>query len=148
VRGAIRPPLADALISQGLTKHGSALLVPNLELSSRRSLVLPPRPSLCFRAEGRPRHGNNADNSFAAADLAAATLRSDPSFSCHAPATVAPRDNSKVARDCVLDFLPASRSGRSRQSGTFPLIPGRYRMLRRRKKDRSSSTTHARTFPP
>jgi len=34
VRGAIRPPLADALISQGLTKHGSALLVPNLELSS------------------------------------------------------------------------------------------------------------------
>lgn len=41
--GAIRPPLADALISQGLTKHRSALLVPNLELSATT-----PRPNLCF----------------------------------------------------------------------------------------------------
>lgn len=40
---AIRPPLADALISQGLTKHRSALLVPNLELSATA-----PRPNLCF----------------------------------------------------------------------------------------------------
>lgn len=40
---AIRPPLADALISQGLTKHRSALLVSNLELSATA-----PRPNLCF----------------------------------------------------------------------------------------------------
>lgn len=41
---AIRPPLADALISQGLTKHRSALLVSNLELSA----TAPRAPNLCF----------------------------------------------------------------------------------------------------
>lgn len=44
VRRAIRPALADALISQGLTKHGSALLVPNLELSAAAPRRAPPRP--------------------------------------------------------------------------------------------------------